>query len=468
MARPARYSSVSALSGAALLLLTSLFPLLPAASAMESVDFGQAVSRALKNNAFVQAAGEEEIAARRDADAARGHLLPSVRFDEKFVRTTVPAESFGLKINQEKLLDSDFADVSNFNSPPPRNGFVGTLSLEQPLFAPKAYIGYGMAKVAADAKGQDLDRRKEDVIYRVVAAVLDVVTARQFVEVAGQGLSDTREHLRIAESLEAAGMGLSSDALRAKVAVASAESAKVTAENRLEIARRRLALAMGEPGGRPVDVTGPPPEFPDPGAPGDREIGTIDRADLRASSLRVANAARYVRLRQSGYLPDVGLSAAYQVDGEDGPFTSDNRSWRVGVGLTWNIFDGMRREAELGKAAAELRRAQAVDRGMRDQAAFEAAQADLGVREATLRREIARAALASAEEGVRLLTSRYENHLGRMVDLLDAQTALDSARAARIRAENDVRLSRAQRLYASGGLLSLVTPSAEKGKERIR
>jgi hypothetical protein len=43
-----------------------------------------------------------------------------------------------------------------------------------------------------------------------------------------------------------------------------------------------------------------------------------------------------------------------------------------------------------------------------------------------------------------------------MVDLLDAQTALDSARAARIRAENDVRLSRAQRLYASGGLLSAV------------
>ena len=102
------------------------------------------------------------------------------------------------------------------------------------------------------------------------------------------------------------------------------------------------------------------------------------------------------------------------------------------------------------------------------QAAFEAAQADLGVKEATLRAEIARAALASAEEGVRLLTSRYENRLGRMVDLLDAQTALDAARAARIRAENDVRLSRAQRLYATGGLLSFAAPSEKNGKEKIR
>ena len=468
MAQPARFSSLSALPGAALLLLTSLFPLLPAASAMEAVDFREAVNRALSNNAFVSAAGEDAVAARRDADAARGYLLPSVRFDEKFVRTTVPAEAFGLKMNQEKLLATDFADVRNFNSPPPRNDFIATLSLEQPLFAPKAYIGYGMAKVEADAKGQDLYRRKEDAIYRVLTAVLDVITARQFVEVAGQGLSDSREHLRIAESLEAAGMGLSSDSLRAKVAVASAESAKVTAENRLELARRRLALAMGEPGARPVDVTGPPPEFPDPGTPGERETGTIDRADLRASSLRVANAGRYVRLRQSGYLPDVGLSAAYQVDAEDSPFSSDNRSWKVGVGLTWNIFDGMRREAELGKAVAELRRAQAYHRGMRDQAAFEAAQADLGVKEATLRFDIARAALASAEEGVRLLKSRYENHLGRMMDLLDAQTALDGARADRIRAENDVRLSRAQRLYASGGLLSFAAPSEENGKEKNR
>jgi outer membrane protein TolC len=175
-----------------------------------------------------------------------------------------------------------------------------------------------------------------------------------------------------------------------------------------------------------------------------------------------------VELRKSGYLPEVGFAGGYQVDAEDSPFSPDNRSWTVAVGLTWNLFDGMRREAEVGKAAAERRRAQAYDRGMRDQAAFEAAQAELGVKEATLRAEIARAALASAEEGVRLLTSRYENRLGRMVDLLDAQTALDAARAARIRAENDVRLSRAQRLYASGGLLSLVAPGDEKGKEKIQ
>ena len=154
---------------------------------MEAVDFHQAVARALSNNAFVSAAGEEAVSARRDADVARGYLLPPSGSRKKFVRTSVPAEAFGLKMNQEKLLATDFADVRNFNSPPPRNDFIAILSLEQPLFAPKAYIGYGMAKTEAAAKGQDLYRRKEDAVYRVLAAVLDVITARQFVEVEGQG-----------------------------------------------------------------------------------------------------------------------------------------------------------------------------------------------------------------------------------------------------------------------------------------
>ena len=75
MARPARFSSLSALSGAAMLLLTFVFPLPPAASAMEAVDFRQAVARTLSNNAFVSAAGEEAVAARQRC--RRGPRVPS-------------------------------------------------------------------------------------------------------------------------------------------------------------------------------------------------------------------------------------------------------------------------------------------------------------------------------------------------------------------------------------------------------
>jgi outer membrane protein TolC len=45
-----------------------------------------------------------------------------------------------------------------------------------------------------------------------------------------------------------------------------------------------------------------------------------------------------------------------------------------------------------------------------------------------------------------------------MIDLLDAQTALDGARADLLRAQNDLQQSRAQLEYASGTLLSWALP----------
>ena len=76
--------------------------------------------------------------------------------------------------------------------------------------------------------------------------------------------------------------------------------------------------------------------------------------------------------------------------------------------------------------------------------------------------EIARAAVAAAEEGTRLVKSRYENQLARMIDLLDMQTALNGARADLVRARNDLQNSRAQLEYASGELLSWALTATEE------
>jgi outer membrane protein TolC len=432
------------------------------------VDFPEALARALKNNPFLSAAGEEWTAAEMDAKVARGYYLPSLSFEERFVRTSIPAEVFAFKINQERLLLSDFASVDNFNKPPPINEYLSTFTVEQVLFAPKVYHGYRMAGREAGAKGLELRRKKEEVAHQVLSAYLGVLTAKEYVRVAIQEQEDALEHQRIAEVRERSGMGLVSDVLRAKVSLASAESGKVSAENRLALAQRGLALAMGEGGGTGVDADGVLPSLPDEGALEDRIAAALaGRDDLRAISLRVENAAANVDLQRSDYLPTVGLMGAWQMDGQDRVFSPDNHSWKIGVGLKWNLFDGFRREAEVARASAESGKAKAYYRGAQDHASYQVTRAYLGVKEAGRRVEIARSAAAAAEEGTRLIRTRYENQLSRMVDLLDAQTALNTTRADLVKAENDLRQSRAELLFTSGALLPWALPGSEgkRGRE---
>ncbi|HEY7585499.1 MAG TPA: TolC family protein [Candidatus Deferrimicrobiaceae bacterium] len=430
-----------------------------------TVDFPEAVSRAMKNNPFLSAAGEEWTAAKEDAVAARGYYLPSVALEGRFIRTNIPSEGFAFKINQERLLPSDFASVDNFNKPSPINEYMTALTVEQALFAPKAWLGRRMAVREAGAKGLELRRMKEEVAYQVLSAYLGVLTAKESLQVAIRGEDDAKEHLRIAKAVEREGMGLASDALRAKVFLASAESSRVTAENRLALAQRELALAMGEKGGTVVDAAAGLPDLPDGGALTDRIAAALDaRADLRAFSLRVENAAAGVDLQRSDYLPAVGLMGAWQMDGQDGIFSPDNHSWKVGIGLKWNIFDGFRREAAVGRSSAESGRAKAHYRGARDRAAFEVTRAYLGVNEAGKRVEIARSSAEAALEGARLIKARYENQLARMVDVLDSQTALNAARAELVKAENDLRQSGAELLSASGELLPWALPGGPEEK----
>ncbi len=479
MAHPARTRLFPLLLGAAIHALIPVSPSraadagtgAPAAAPADpsppgmSVDFPGAVSRALSHHPAVVAAGFARDAARKEAEAARGGYLPSVAFEERFVRTDVPAEAFAFKLNQSLFTAADFA-VSSLNDPPPRRDFVSTLSVEQPLFAPRAYLGYRMAGREAEAMGKDAARRKEDAVFGVLAAYLDVLTAKANLRVAAAGAEDAREHHRVAGAAEKAGMGLASDTLRARVFLAREESGLVGAENRLALARAGLALAMGEPGGTRADAAVPLPPLPEAGTLEERiEAARKNRADLAASALRAANAGTGVAWQRWDYLPTASAFGAWQSDALDNPFRPDNSSWKVGVGLKWNLFDGLRREASVGKADL-LARAAAEDlRGAADRAAFEVTRAYLAVTGAEKRLAIARAALEAAEEGARLVKARYENQRARMIDLLDAQTALDGARADLVSAENDLALSRAGLEYASGTLLSWAVPGEEKAGE---
>jgi outer membrane protein TolC len=118
----------------------------------------------------------------------------------------------------------------------------------------------------------------------------------------------------------------------------------------------------------------------------------------------------------------------------------------------------MRRSHEKGKAEALRSSAAESLENYRKEVAMQVEESKLRCEEAAKRREVALNAVQYAEEAVRLISRRYENSLERYVDLLDAQTALNRARAQFISNESDYALATARLYSTTGTFLKEVLP----------
>jgi outer membrane protein TolC len=158
----------------------------------------------------------------------------------------------------------------------------------------------------------------------------------------------------------------------------------------------------------------------------------------------------------SAFLPTLYAGATYQMNDRDLPFGRDNDAWIAGANLRWELFDGFRR-------GDERARVKALESSARENLEQKTREAAFQVRESLLRREeaekrlaVARASFLDAEEGVRLITKRFANSLSTLVEVLDAQTALNRARSSVVENETGYALATARVWFNAGIFLQEV------------
>lgn len=437
-------------------------PFLAAARADDAVTLREAIAEALERSDVLRAETMKIAAAEGAAGVARSNLLPKVVLEERYLRTDNPAYDFSLKINQGGFTTGDLQGApDSFNDPAAIGDYQTSLTLTQPLYSRRAGLGLELARGEVAAVTLDRVRRREDVAHQVLQAWLGSVAAAAYLETAARAEEDAAEHLRLAAVGEAAGVGLASDRLRAQVALAEARTMRITVGNNLEIARRALGLAMGReeavtPSG--ADLLEGVPDL-------EALLGRSDgRADLRAMARRVENAGRAVDLARAERLPEVGLFGSLQANDPDLPFGTEGTSYSVGIGITWPLFAGFRTVAAERQAAAQRTQAESYLAAMTKEARFRVRESWLRWQEAREGLQISAEAAVAAEEGVRLVRTRYENGLATMVALLDAQAALNRARSDAARARADLAAALGELRYRSGALLDDYPETARAGR----
>ena len=409
----------------------------------------EAIKIALDENYELRAAKNALFAQKEGVGIARSAFLPKLTFEERAARTNNPPLSFMMKLNQQRFSQNDFI-VDALNNPQPINDYQTAFFIEQPVFSMKSFVGLSIAKNEYAAQGGDYQRAKEETVFKVVQAYLRIHTAREYLAVAQKGIEDAREHLRVAEVRYKNDLGLYSDSLRAATALAEAEQVLVSSEKEYSVAKKWLGLMLAS--SAPVDIIDEDTSLSVKDLDYYKEV-SLTRKDLAAMKMRYETARKNIRVAESAYFPYIGVGGSYQMNDHRRLFGSEGDSWQASAFLRWELFDGTNREFQRSKAQYQAAEAKEHVNSLREFISFKVDEAYLAVEEARKHVDLAHTALKNAEEGKRLVMSRYANSLSPIVDLLDVQLNLNQARATAVARENAYTLTVISLGYESGTIM---------------
>ncbi len=391
----------------------------------------------------------------RAAATLRG-ILPTVRAEAGWVRSTDPLATFGFLMRQRQVTPQAF-DPASLNFPAARSDVGTGVVLEAPLVNVDAWAGRAAAGHAAAAANANAEWVATGARLDVVRAYFGAVLATEQVATLEAANRAALAHVHQAESAVANGVVTRSDALLAAVKQGEVETQLVAARGNASLARLQLALLLGTPNDTAFVL---PTAVPHPAAEvADTNVAEA-RADVRMAEAGVA-AARAARLAaDAALLPRINGFARY--DWHDPRSLASGQSmWTVGVMASWSPFSGGAELAARRTAAADVQAARAGSDAVHAGAQLEVQSADIAVTVTTRALTIASNAVTQATEAHRIVGRKYDGGLAAVTELLDAQAAELGSRLAEAKARYDLLVARATLVRARGTDLTTIAAALD-------
>jgi outer membrane protein len=292
---------------------------------------------------------------------------------------------------------------------------------------------------------------RQQTILVVEVAYFTARARRDLVTVARDNLDNQRRHLVQVEGFVRSGIRPEIDLAQARTDEANARVMLINAENSYEVSKAQLNQAIGIE--RSTDYQVGSETLPPITGEDDSTGPLLDRA-LRgrpefASIEQSIRAQRFIMSSVRGaYFPSFLLGASYTDNGQ----ALDNLTWNWSAQLQiqWNIFEGLLTRSQSREAKFNLVAVEAQRDSVRQQVRLEVEQARLFLRGAKEALIAAGQALENARIRLRLAERRYQTGVGDIIELGDAQLALNNAAAQEVTARFNVAIGRAQLIRAVG------------------
>ncbi|HWR50373.1 MAG TPA: TolC family protein [Bryobacteraceae bacterium] len=427
-------------------------------SAQQALSLQEAIQLALKQHPSLEAGRSGVNAAETRVRQARSGYLPKLNYAETFLRTNNPVVVFSSLLTQHQFAERNFA-INTLNRPDALNNFQSQLTVDQVVFdAGQTRHAIRSAELGRSLTQEDERRAAMQVIANVARAYHGAMVTADGLKVADEAVLSAEADLNRARTIREAGMSTDADVLSIQVHLAAMREQQIRRRADLDVARSALNEALGLPLDTDLSLVTPLTRASFKGM----ELAAYEkdslqhRPELRQTRMAVALAETQGASARSSLLPQVIVHAGFEADRQQF-LNKGGSNWLASGSLRWNLFNGGADKARIDEAAFGLQRARAQQKEAESQIRLDVRRAYADFRAAEQRIEVAEAAVAQAEESLRITKNRFETGLTGVTDLLRTETAALDARTRRLSAVYDQRLAAVNLAFAAGTL----TPQSE-------
>lgn len=306
------------------------------------------------------------------------------------------------------------------------------------------------ALARAASAGEDVG--EQNVRWETAEAYFLVLRARKLRDVAAEATRSADAHLTDARRMFAVGAITKNVVLAADVALAEARQTELRVANAQLLAEAAFNRLLWRPLDAPVRIADVDCAAVAP--LGDFEAAVAravrNRGELRAISEQSRAMREQENVARADVLPQVALVGAYSY--VENSRLTENSNATGAVGMVWTPFDGgtsrAKRDAARQGALALARARDEAESAIR----LQVYQSWLAESEARERVEVARGAVAQAEENFRVVSRAFQEGMVNHSEVLDALTLRTAAKTNFANAQYDAILATQRALRAVGEL----------------
>ncbi|HZK61215.1 MAG TPA: TolC family protein, partial [Anaerovoracaceae bacterium] len=286
----------------------------------------------------------------------------------------------------------------------------------------------------------DLDKEKQEIIYKVTQAYYQILQAEGIEKVSTQAVKQMQAHLESSEALLKEGMIAPIDLNRIKSQLSNLEHNLIKAENGYELTIYNLNSIMGIDLNTQLllenNLSYEPCEI-------NLEDALIQAGENRLEMMNIFQQRRImeamVDAAKSNRKPQVIFSAESGITG-----------WQAAIVAEYSFLDGGVNKAKIEQAEIKLAQVDQSEKQVQQLIEFEVRSAYLNMKEAEKLIKVAEEGIKNSQESFRIAQVKYNEGIATNTEVIDAQSTLIEAETNHLNALYDYNTNRAALIKAMG------------------